>query len=209
MRLLCYLIIAVFVGSLPLFGQWSFQATATSDYVWRGFSLSDEQPALQGGAEYFHKWGLFAGAWASNVDIDDDANLEGLAYVGYVRPVWKFDLEVGLNVYAFDGDQDRDFSEAYVGGSYRALTVKGYYDFERENLYGEVALSFDLGSKWFMNMQGGYTDNDNGFSYEDYRIGFGKTVWWDLDIELAYVDTDIDDLEVAEARAVLSVTKTW
>lgn len=194
---------------VPAMAQWSFMASATSDYVWRGFSLSDEQPAVQGGAEYFHQLGFYGGAWASTVDIDNDAKLEGLGYLGYVRPVWKFDLEVGLTTYAFDGDEDRDFTEVYTGMIYRALTLRGYYDVDRENLYGEIELDFDLGSKWFMHLHGGYTDNDSGFSYEDYRVAFGRTIWWEIDVEAAYVDTDIDDLDVADARGVLTITKTW
>lgn len=199
----------VFCCAVQLHAQWSFQATATSDYVWRGFSLSDERPAIQGGAEYFYKWGLFAGAWASTVDINDDAQIEGLGYIGYTRPVWVFDLEVGINAYAFDGDEDRDFTEAYAGISYKAAALKVHYDPDRENLYGGLDLNFDLGSKWFMNLHAGYTDHDSGLSYEDYRVGIGRTVWWGIDVEAAYVDTDIDDLEVADARGVLSISKTW
>lgn len=39
----------------------------TSDYVWRGSTQTQGQPALQGGLKYTGRAGLYAAAWASNV----------------------------------------------------------------------------------------------------------------------------------------------
>jgi len=44
--------------------DFSFNVTATSDYVWRGVSQSDEDFAIQGGAD-FESGIFYAGAWAS------------------------------------------------------------------------------------------------------------------------------------------------
>lgn len=41
--------------------------TLASDYVFRGISQSQRQPAIQGGFDYSHISGLYAGTWASNV----------------------------------------------------------------------------------------------------------------------------------------------
>ena len=48
-----------------------FSATlaATSDYVWRGISQTNEDPAFQAGVTYTSKVGIYAGAWTSNVDF--------------------------------------------------------------------------------------------------------------------------------------------
>ena len=49
---------------------YSFNIGGTSDYVFRGVSQSDNEPALQGGADI--GWGiLYAGVWASMVDFDE------------------------------------------------------------------------------------------------------------------------------------------
>jgi uncharacterized protein (TIGR02001 family) len=54
-----------------------------SDYRFRGVSLSDRRPALQGGVEYAHKSGFFVGAWASSLCSSCDADTELDLYAGY------------------------------------------------------------------------------------------------------------------------------
>ncbi len=43
------------------------EVTATSDYVFRGYSRSEGDPALQAGLRYRHRSGFFVGGWASTV----------------------------------------------------------------------------------------------------------------------------------------------
>ncbi len=49
---------------------YSFNLGATSDYVFRGVSQSDNDPALQGGVDVAYGI-LYAGVWASLVDFAD------------------------------------------------------------------------------------------------------------------------------------------
>src|SRR5712692_10397285 len=63
-----------------------------SDYVFRGVSQTDNNPAVQGGVDYNHQRGLYAGAWATNVDIPgSDAKARLDLYGGY-----KMKLSSGL-----------------------------------------------------------------------------------------------------------------
>ena len=39
-----------------------------SDYVFRGYTQTINEPALQGGFDLEHSTGFYAGVWASNVD---------------------------------------------------------------------------------------------------------------------------------------------
>ena len=60
-------------GTAVAEGEWSGNVAITSDYVWRGISQTDEDPAIQGGFDYAN--GMFyAGTWASNVDFGDDSD---------------------------------------------------------------------------------------------------------------------------------------
>ena len=61
----------------------SANLSLVSDYRFRGVSLSDRRPALQGGVEYSHKSGFFAGTWASSLGPSSDADLELDLYAGY------------------------------------------------------------------------------------------------------------------------------
>lgn len=46
-----------FTGNVGLFSQ----------YVFRGISQTNEDPALQGGFDYSHASGFYIGTWASNI----------------------------------------------------------------------------------------------------------------------------------------------
>ena len=61
----------------------SANVTLVSDYRFRGVSLSDRRPALQGGVEYSHQSGFFGGAWASSLSPSGDADVELDLYAGY------------------------------------------------------------------------------------------------------------------------------
>ena len=39
-----------------------------SDYIFRGYTQTQNEPAIQGGFDVEHSSGLYAGTWASNVD---------------------------------------------------------------------------------------------------------------------------------------------
>ena len=46
-------------------------ASVVSDYNWRGITQTAGDPAIQGGIDYAHDSGFYAGAWGSNVDFGD------------------------------------------------------------------------------------------------------------------------------------------
>ena len=63
-----------------------FSATfaVTTDYVFRGVSQTDNEPAFQAGASYSAPFGLYAGVWASNVDFGEGGpDYEVDYYVGW------------------------------------------------------------------------------------------------------------------------------
>jgi len=49
-------------------------AGLTSQYIFRGLSQTNGIPAIQGGADYSHKSGLYAGTWLSNISWYTDQN---------------------------------------------------------------------------------------------------------------------------------------
>ena len=59
-------------------GPFSFNIGVVSDYAFRGVSQTNEGPAFQGGVDFSHDSGFYAGVWASNVDFvdGDGANAE-------------------------------------------------------------------------------------------------------------------------------------
>lgn len=47
----------------------SMNVALTSDYIFRGISQTQGDPAIQGGLDVAHESGLYIGTWASNVDF--------------------------------------------------------------------------------------------------------------------------------------------
>jgi uncharacterized protein (TIGR02001 family) len=98
--------------------SWSVNLGATSDYVFRGFSQSAEDPVFQAGVDV--SYGLFyAGLWGSGVDFGpaskgDIANME-LDYYAGIKPTWgKFNFDFGVIYYTYPNAKDSSGELNYV-----------------------------------------------------------------------------------------------
>jgi len=61
----------------------SANVAATSNYVWRGMTQSDDAPAIQGGFDLEYK-GFYVGTWGSSVQFGDTTTaMEADLYAGY------------------------------------------------------------------------------------------------------------------------------
>ncbi len=104
--------------------EFSANVAITSDYIFRGMSQTDENPAIQGGFDM--TWGLFyAGVWASSLDFGDAvngcgqpagtsgdcANLEVDLYAGITPKLGPVELDLGLIYYAYPGAKDLPTAE--------------------------------------------------------------------------------------------------
>ena len=78
-----------------------------SDYRFRGISQSWKLPALQGGFDYAHSSGFYAGTWASNVSgnsYNNGAGLELDLYAGFKFPITQdLTLDLGALAYVYPG----------------------------------------------------------------------------------------------------------
>lgn len=54
--------------------MFSSTITLTSDYRFRGHSQTDRRAAVQGGIDFAHPSGIFAGVWASTINFNDPQN---------------------------------------------------------------------------------------------------------------------------------------
>ena len=79
-----------------------------SDYLFRGISFTDDKPAIQGGFDYAHSSGLYAGTWASNLSIDDETNIEIDIYAGFANEFGESGIgyDVGAVRYIYPGTEN-------------------------------------------------------------------------------------------------------
>ena len=83
----------------------SYNVGITSDYVFRGVSQTQEDPAIQGGVDL--SYGIaYAGVWASNVDFGtNDPSTEIDFYAGVKPTVGDTSLDFGVLYYGYTEDK--------------------------------------------------------------------------------------------------------
>lgn len=114
----------------------------TSDYIFRGITQTSHNPALQGGVDYAHASGLYAGLWASNVSWIADSNAVATGsvsteldtYAGFRNTLQnEFSYDVGFVRYNYLGSYTAnvaggfakaDTDEVYLGVGYKWLSAK-------------------------------------------------------------------------------------
>ena len=190
-------------------GPISANVALTSDYVWRGTSQTDSGPAIQGGFDYAHESGIYLGVWGSNVDFDDDANIEIDLYGGFSKELANgFSYDLGVIHYDYPGQDSSDFYEIYLGLGYGFMSAKVSHDPENDNTYWEAGADFELPEGFGLGLHLGYNDPDSGDEVTDWKIGVSKS-FLGLDFELAYTDTDTSGDDLSVGGAILTITKSF
>jgi len=207
----------------------------TNDYVWRGWSQTAEDPALQGGFDYAHPGGFYLGVWGSNVDFaedtaslginfDEGAQLEVDVYGGYKFKAGSLDMDVGALHYAYPGaagSLDYDWTEVYAGVGVGGFGAKLWYtnDYtgtsEDNAYYLEANYGMELGQGFGLGLHVGRSDGDffdGGLEQTDYSVSVSKT-FGGVGFKLSLMDTDTD-AEIKsgpfanDGRIVLTVSKS-
>lgn len=225
---------ALAVAGVANAGEFSSTITATSDYDFRGVSLSAKDPALQVSVDWAADNGIYVGAWASNIDYGDDVDgdLELDLYAGFAGETGGgLGYDLGIVWYTYPGSSSSatkekilDYPEIYAGVSFGAFELKQWYtnDYggsDLDGLYTEANASFELPAGFGLNLHAGYNYGDifDGFEYLDYAVGVGYTLG-NFDLELKYTGTDLsgddkitDDVFNTEGRVVflISTTLPW
>lgn len=169
------LLVAVLAATfaVPAMAESPFSANVsiTTNYLYRGLSQTANKPALQGGFDYAHESGAYAGIWGSSISWISDANTavnstgtEFDTYLGYSGEASGIGYDVGLLAYNYPGDYGTaltaNTTEIYGSVSYMFLTAK--YSRSTGNLFGVANSS---GS--------GYFDLSASYDLEDAGISLG------------------------------------
>ena len=206
----------------------SATVTGISDYRFRGISLTNDDPALQGSLDWAGENGFYVGAWASNIDYgnDVDGDIEVDLYAGFAGGAEDgLGWDVGIVWYAYPGADDiDDYPEIYAGLSFGVFDVKQWYSndlggTELDGWYTEGNASFALPANLTLNLHAGYNYGDafDNTEYLDYSIGLAYTLG-NFELGLAWIDTDLDngdalfsddDLFNSDGTVVVSVSTSF
>lgn len=178
----------------------NWNAAVTSEYMFRGISQTDDQPAIQAGAGYSFTNGLYIGAWASNVDFGDATDAEVDTFIGWNGDIAeKVNLDVQINRYNYVGEPsgvDYAYNELIgkftFAENYSATLgyTNDYLNTSENSIYTAVGGSWGVGHDINLSAGLGYTSNSGPYeSYLDYSIGVDRD-FGPVNVALGYVGTD-------------------
>jgi len=200
---------------------WSANVGLFTEYVFRGVTNSNEDPAIQGGFDYAHSSGFFAGVWASNIEIDatsgDTASIEIDYYAGFGGSFangtgW----EVGFIYYHYpeqddEGTADYDYIEGYGTLS---------HTWEDVSLSPSLEASIYYSPDYFgEDGDGVYVTSTFGITLPHDFAPYVTVGWQDIDgdetsgpagYDLSWQDaTDLTGCDDACEAVVFSITSSW
>lgn len=169
-----------------------------SDYRFRGLSLSDKDPAIQGGIDITHKSGFFIGTWASSIADYGGSNVEWDVYGGYSGQAAGLDFSVTALGYLYPGGSNVDYFElkGTVGKTIGPATVDlevswvpDQQNFPGDNVY--VSAGAEVGiPNTPVTVKGRVGRETGGYDEKwDWELGASYT-FGSLTASLGYVDSN-------------------
>lgn len=191
--------------------EFSANVAFTTDYLFRGISLSNDNAAVSGGFDVGYN-GFYMGTWASSISPVEDETVEIDFYGGYAGEFNGISYSLDAIYYFYPGEMgsptpDLDYWEfggslGYTFAMQMDPTI-GVSVMHSPDFFGEtgdatavegsfgLSLPYDFG----LSAHYGYQDLDkskNGISgYEYYGVDLSKTLSI-FDFTLGYSDTDSD-----------------
>lgn len=160
--------------------MFSWNAALTSDYMFRGVSQTDDEAALQLGADLNFDNGFYVGVWGSNVDFGAGGpDIEIDTYIGWNTDLnERFNLDLMLNRYNYIGEQDGygsiDYNE-FIGTltldetwSFTLGYTNDVYALDEDGFYYGLGGSFDIGKGWGLDVNVGKSTFGNATGIDDY-----------------------------------------
>ncbi len=155
-----------------------------NNYLWRGMTLSLEDPSLQGSLTLEHDSGLFAGVSAESYRYRDEQGQrvddhELDLYGGYFHSLTdELGLQADVSVYTY-GDASHN-TEWGLGLYHSDGSVALYYDQDFETWYAQLEYGLPLSERVSLNLHGGYyLDNDQYYGFgQDHFYDVAATLSW-------------------------------
>lgn len=200
---LAFFVLALSAAPSVQASDFSGTAALTSDYVWRGTSQSNEDPAVQAGFKVAGASGLYAQVWGSSVEFAPETRASTefdlvAGWSGALSDAWA--LDVNLTHYVYPSTTvDLDWTEANA-----TVTLHDRYWLQvghsRDALASDTAGTYaQLGARWPLTdtvrieaAAGRYwLAGDSG--YDDYTHAQLGAVWAfasPLELRVTLHDTD-------------------
>ncbi len=203
----------------------SSTVTLSSNYLFNGITLTQDDPALQPSLDWVSDSGWYLGTWGSNVSFVENTDREIDFYTGYYTDLgnnWALDL--GIAHYTYYGSSDSsafDYPEAYIKVSYGDTKLSYWYakDYfgaggghyilmltQNVQLTDELSLTLSADRSTSTDTSKFLRDNDG--TYHHWRVAL-ISEWSGAKWTAAFDDTDLELDDLGEPTFSLSVAKTF
>jgi uncharacterized protein (TIGR02001 family) len=211
----------------------SANVSITSNYLYRGLSQTGNKPALQGGFDYAHESGFYAGVWGSSISwlsdfgVAANAGTEFDTYAGFSGEAGDIGYDVGFLRYNYPGEYGGNLTantnELYGSVSYKFVTAK--YSRSSGNLFGFA----DSSGSGYLDLSASYDLEDAGISlgahygkqtvannsasdYTDYNFSVSKEIGG-YGFSVMYSKTDLTSIDpqgndLGKGALVLAISKS-
>jgi len=199
---------------------------AVSNYMYRGVEQSLGS-AFQGGLDWSHGSGAYAGTWISNTEFadanDNLVSYETDFYGGYLFKIGDaVTLDAGLLYYYYRDQTDFNTLEAYFGATFGMFSGKAFYTPEYfgavdgagddvGGLYLTASAALPVSETLTFTPQVGLSSGDGpkaifGDDYIDFSLTLAKTLDAGFSATFALVGTNLDD---DDEKIVVGLKKTF
>lgn len=202
----------------------------TSDYQFRGISQTLENPAVQGGFDVGVN-SFYVGTWASNIDFGTEGTMELDIYAGF-KPQLTDTLALDLGVVGYlypgldDSASEADYYELKAGAIFTPSDAFGMtgtlfwspeFTFDGgDSLYAEVGASYAATDYFSLSGAVGNQSVDTATyfidgsgssdSYTTWNLG-GTLSAYGFGVDVRYVDTTLEDNDLAEERVIFTIKR--
>lgn len=172
------------------------QVALVSNYVFRGISQTNNNPALQGGLVYFIlNSSAYISVWGSNVSFVDSraqpVTVEADTVIGVAKTINKdLNFDIRLSRYNYPGASNNSYNELNAFLNYSVITSQISYSNDeyargKSGLYYNLGLNYPIPSKYLFNLESVRISGGVGYfdlpvsvglqSYQDYSVAITKS----------------------------------
>ena len=178
-----------------------------TDYVFRGFSQTDEAPAVSGGYDLEiglgeNLPGLYLGVWASNIDFGD-GSIEIDYYGGTTFELGGVGIDVGYLLYDYPEAGSQDYNEVYATFSMSEIPFIGdlsvgvahspdyfagtdTYNYFTLDTSTPLPIQVAEGVNFALNLHYGYNDFDSAADFSNFLgVATNEDRYADISVGLA------------------------
>jgi uncharacterized protein (TIGR02001 family) len=203
----------------------SSTVTLSSNYLFNGITLTQDDAALQPSLDWVSDSGWYLGTWGSNVSFVENTDREIDFYTGYYSDLgnnWALDL--GIAHYSYYGSSYSsafDYPEAYIKVSYGDTKLsywyaKDYFGAGGGHYIVMLTQTVQLSEGLTLTLSGDRSTStdttkfmrDNDGTYHHWRVALSSE-WFGAKWTAAFDDTDLELDDLGEATFSLSVAKTF